>query len=139
MTPDAMAALHARAMTTPRPWTSAEFDALLAAPGTVAVGDAAGFALGRVVLDEAELLTLAVDPARWRQGIGRSRLDGFERQARARGAAVAHLEVAWSNQPAIALYTKAGWTEAGRRRAYYRTPDGGAEDALLFRKILASA
>lgn len=139
MTPDAMAALHARAMTTPRPWTGAEFGALLATPGTFAVGDDAGFALGRVVLDEAELLTLAVDPARWRQGIGRSRLAGFEQQAHALGAALAHLEVACHNLPAIALYTAAGWTEAGRRRGYYRTPDGGTEDALLFRKILAPA
>ena len=58
MTPEAMAALHARTMTTPRPWSREEFAALLGSPGVFAVGEPTGFALGRVVLDEAELLTL---------------------------------------------------------------------------------
>lgn len=139
MTPETMAALHARAMTTPRPWSGDEFRALLAFPGTFTVGDGTGFALGRVVLDEAELLTLAVDPGLRRQGLGRACLAGFEARAHALGAALAHLEVAESNAAAVALYTASGWTEAGRRRGYYRTREGGSDDALVYRKILATA
>lgn len=40
MTPEALAALHARAMTTPRPYTAAAFAELLATPGTFLQGDA---------------------------------------------------------------------------------------------------
>jgi [ribosomal protein S18]-alanine N-acetyltransferase len=99
-----MAALHAAAMTTPPPWSEAEFAALLAAPGTFAMGDARAFALGRVVLDEAELLTLATHPLNRRTGLARAALAAFESAARTRGAATALLEVAADNAPAIALY-----------------------------------
>lgn len=134
-----MAALHAAAMTAPRPWTEAEFAALLATPGTFAVGDATAFALGRVVLDEAELLTLATHPGHRRRGLGRACLAAFEAAARARGARTAHLEVAADNAAALALYGGAGWSGAGRRRGYYRTTDGGAVDALLLIRALSTS
>jgi GNAT superfamily N-acetyltransferase len=79
-----MAALHAAAMTVPRPWTEAEFAALLSTPGTFATGDATAFALGRAILDEAELLTIATHPGRRRRGLGRACLAAFEAEARAR-------------------------------------------------------
>lgn len=134
-----MAALHAAAMTTPRPWTEFEFTALLATPGTFAVTEAAGLALGRVVLDEAELLTLAVHPDRRRAGLGRRCLAAYEAEAERRGATVSHLEVAAGNGAAIALYEAAGYGLAGRRRGYYEAPDGRREDALLYRKTLGPA
>jgi ribosomal-protein-alanine N-acetyltransferase len=133
-----MAALHAAAMTLPRPWTAAEFTALLAAPGTFVVGDLAAFAAGRTVLDEAELLTLATHPLHRRQGLGRARLDAFEAEAAARGARTAHLEVAADNAPALALYEARGYRRVGLRRGYYRGPDGAAVDALLLRKSLVA-
>lgn len=139
MTPEAMARLHAAAMTGARPWSADEFSALLASPGTFVVGDAAAFALGRAVLDEAELLTIATCPIRRRLGLGRARLASFEAEALTRGARTAFLEVARDNAAALALYETAGYRRTGLRRGYYRRPEGAAADALLLRKPLSAA
>ncbi len=136
MSPADVAALHAAGFTTPRPWSAAEIAGLLELPGVFLVGDARGFALGRAVLDEAELLTLVVAPAARRQGLGRALLAGFEAEARARGAGRAFLEVAADNGAALALYRQEGWSEDGRRRGYYRTPEGTQVDALLLSRRL---
>ena len=136
MTPEALAALHARAFTTPRPWSAAEFGALLAAPGTFVLGDAAGFVLGRVIAGEAELLTIAVAPEARRQGKGRALVAAFEAEALQRGAREAFLEVAASNAAARALYLAAGYARVGQRKAYYEEPDGTRCDALVLRKDL---
>ena len=138
MTPAAMAALHARCFTTPRPWTAAEFAALLAEPPVFATLAETGFALGRVVANEAELLTIAVAPEARRQGEGRALLDGFLRTARARGAETAFLEVAADNAAALALYRWSGFAEAGRRRGYYHSPGNPPVDALVMVKSLAA-
>lgn len=116
----ALAALHGRCFAGPhRPWSAAEFAALLDSHACFLLGDGAGFAIGRSIADEAELLTLAVAPEARRQGRGRALLEAFRATARARGAARAFLEVAADNLPALALYHADGWTGAGRRRGYY--------------------
>ncbi|WP_093361320.1 GNAT family N-acetyltransferase [Tropicimonas isoalkanivorans] len=97
----------------------------------------AGFALGRVIVDEAELLTLAVDPPARRHGLGRALLADFETSAASRGATSALLEVSAANAPAIALYTAAGFLRTGHRPGYYRTPHGARIDALLLAKALS--
>ncbi len=133
-----MARLHADCFTSPRPWTEAEFAGLLAAPGTFLVTDRGGFALGRVTLDEAELLTVAVPRETRRTGIGISLIRSFAKAAAERGATSAFLEVAADNVPALALYRRDGWSEAGRRRDYYARPEGAA-DALILRRRLGPA
>jgi ribosomal-protein-alanine N-acetyltransferase len=139
VTPEALATLHAAAITTPRPWSETEFAALLATPGTFATGDARAFAMGRVILDEAELLTIATHPDYRRRGLGCAMLSAFESEACARGATIAHLEVAADNVPAIALYEGAGYARTGLRRGYYRAPDGTLVDAVLMTKALPAA
>jgi len=135
MTPEALAATHARAFAgVDRGWSSAEFAALLQSPGVFAVGDDRAFALGRVTADEAELLTLATDPGARRQGRARAALDAFEASARARGAAGAFLEVAEDNAAARGLYAAAGWEIIARRAAYYPRPAAPAADALVLAK-----
>ena len=138
MTPDVLAALHGRVFTTPRPWNIAEFTALLADPLVFLLveGDAA-FLLGRSVAGEAELLTLAVAPEARQRGLGRRLVARFLYQARLRGADEAFLEVAADNAAALALYARAGFGQAGRRRGYYRTAEGAAVDALVLRRVLA--
>lgn len=134
-----MAALHAAAMTYPPPWNETDFAALLAAPGTFAVGDSRAFALGRVVVDEVELLTIATHPEHRRKGLARGTLAAFEAEALARGARTAHLEVAAGNTAARGLYEAAGYRQTGLRRGYYRLPEGGRMDALLMTKTLPAA
>jgi len=126
-----MAALHARCFTTPRPWSEAEFAGLLGQAGVFAATLPGGFALGRALAGEAELLTIAVAPEARRAGLGLRLMAEFAAAARARDAETAFLEVAAGNEAARALYARAGFTEAGRRRGYYHHPDGRREDALI--------
>lgn len=136
MTPAEMARLHAACFTTPRPWTEAEFAGLLAEPSVFALTRPGAILLGRAIAGEAELLTLAVDPAARRRGLARALVQDFLAEARARAAESAFLEVAEANAPARALYAAAGFAQAGRRRGYYRLPGGGAEDALVLVRAL---
>lgn len=137
-TADDLAALHARCFTTPRPWKSAEFRDMLSLSGVFLITHDAGFALGRALAGEAELLTLAVAPEQRRQGHGARLLAGFEAGARVRAAETAFLEVAADNTAACALYAGQGYVPAGRRRGYYVRPDGPAIDALVLRKHLTT-
>ena len=131
MTPAEMAALHGQCFTTPRPWTQAEIAALLQSEHVFALTRDQGFLLGRAVADEAELLTLAVDPAHRRGGIGRALVAEFLQTAGARGARSVFLEVAGDNGAALALYRGCGFRESGRRPNYYQRPDGTRLDALI--------
>lgn len=138
LTPVNMAALHARAFTDLRPWTRVEFASLMDSPLVFACGDMTAFALGRVVLDEAELLTLVTDPDQQRNGLGAARLAAYHKAAQKRGAVTGFLEVAADNHPAIALYTRAGYTRTGLRKAYYTTLSGGSVDAVIMSRALAT-
>ena len=137
MTPTDMATLHAICFTVPRPWSVAEFALMLDDPLVVTFTDVRGVLLGRIVADEAEVLTLAVDPAARRQGIGRGLLTRFHREARRQGATEAFLEVAADNLSARALYGAMGYHQAGTRRCYYRQDGAAAVDALVLRRDLA--
>ena len=95
--------------------------------------------MGRVVLDEVELLTLAVEPAARRQGLGRALLARFGVEAAAAGATRAFLEVATDNLPAIGLYASAGYRETGRRRGYYHPSGGAPVDAVIMVYDLAES
>lgn len=136
MTPEDRAALHASGFVVPRPWRARDFADLLKHPSIFAIDRDGGFAIGRTALDEAELATLVVAPDHRRQGIGRALLSAFEAEASARGASRIFLEVAADNDPAIALYTRAGYAQAGRRAGYYRAPGGLRIDALVLTRAL---
>ena len=132
MTPEAMALLHHASFRMPRPWNAVEFRELLASPRVFAfrVGERA-LLIGQVVADEAELLTLAVDPGFRRQGLGRRLVRQFLVEARGRGATSAFLEVAATNLGAMALYEACGFAETGRRRGYYRGPERAVDAVLM--------
>ncbi|MEM9431478.1 MAG: GNAT family N-acetyltransferase [Pseudomonadota bacterium] len=137
MTPERLAALHARSFSvTPRPWTAAEFADMLGLPGHRLAFDDPAFALWRQVGPEAELLTLAVPPEMRRQGRGARLLRRLEEAAEAAGAESLLLEVAETNLPARALYEKAGYRPAGWRKDYYRAPCGPRIAALVLQKAL---
>lgn len=138
MTPDALAALHAKAFPDARAWAADEFAALLTQRGTRVIGDARAFVLIRTIADEAEILTLATDPAHRRQGLARAVLTKAETQAKADGAATMFLEVAEDNSPAQALYLQAGYAQVGRRPNYYLPKNAAPVSALVLRKPLAA-
>jgi ribosomal-protein-alanine N-acetyltransferase len=134
VSPTELAALHLRVFVNPRPWTAAEFAALLESPLCFLIEAEGGFALGRVVAGEAELLTIAVAPERQGRGVGRQLMAGFLAEAQSRAAESVFLEVAETNAPARALYQRAGFAEAGRRRGYYE----GIDAVVMMRQGLAA-
>jgi len=130
MTPEALAATYAAAFPDSRPWSAQEIADLLAQKGCVFAGDADSFAIGRAVLDEVELLTIATAPHLQRQGLGAATLVAFETAATARGVTTFHLEVADDNIAAKTLYEKSGYAQVSRRKAYYPRPNRPAVDAI---------
>ena len=127
---DAAAIAAVEAHVDPAAWSPATVERFLALPTTVAwvvAEDPVAHLLTTVVIDEAEVLTVAVHPAHRRRGHA-ARLLAHARAAWIEGGVVrAHLEVREDNAPARALYEHLGWSPAGRRPRYYR--DG--TDALL--------
>lgn len=136
MTPEGLAHLHARAFTGQRPWSAVEFTSFLASPTVFLVHSDHAFALGRVILDEAELLTLATDPAHQRKGLGYKMLAAFHDVAQQRGATRFFLEVAADNTAALALYQAAGYAPDGQRAGYYHMIDGQTVDAVMMSRAL---
>ncbi len=123
-------------------WTRNQVIGILAIPGvwlTIAeqAGSAVGFALTRSVIDEAELLLLAVAPSARRRGVGAALLRGVVADCSDRKITTLHLEVREGND-AIKLYKNAGFTKIGERRDYYRGANGQSYSALtLHRKVSA--
>lgn len=99
-----------------------------------------GFAVGRALPDEAELLLIAVDPGQRREGVGRLLLTSLEARLAESGARLMHLEVRASNHAAQRFYAALGYTVSGRRPGYY--PAGAhasvREDAILMTRSLAT-
>jgi len=93
-------------------------------------GNMAAFAVTQVVLDEATLFNIAVDPAWQRRGLGRQLLEHLIRELEAKDVFTLWLEVRASNTAAIALYESLGFNEATIRRNYYPTKEG-REDAII--------
>ncbi len=134
MTPEALARTHLSAFGPDKAWSGGTFATLLADTAVILTGDANSFVLGRVTLDEAEILTLATDPDQQRKGLAAKALSDFADQAAQAGALSVFLEVAEDNTAALALYTKAGFAQVGARKAYYRRANGPAVRALILRR-----
>ena len=90
-------------------------------------GGVLGYAGLQVVLDEGYIDNIAVDPNARPPGVADQHQDVFCRFGAA-NLAFLTLEVRASNEPAIALYRKHGFEEAGRRKDYYTKPK---EDAVI--------
>lgn len=89
-----------------------------------------GFSLSRIVLDEAELLLVAVSPHNRGDGLGAALLARALKDSRNRGASRMFLEVRENNEAARALYHSAGFFDIGRRPNYYSGKDGGRFSAI---------
>ena len=125
-----------------RGWPSGEFESFLSDPNTpvYVACDArrriAGFALIRVVEDEAELLTIAVDP-KWRgKRIGQALLKAVFDDLLTTPARRMFLEVSEENAPAIKLYQREGFATISSRKGYYPKADGSQATALVMARDL---
>ena len=91
----------------------------------------AGYVGSQTVMDETDMMNLAVAPQFRRQGVGEALVNALVAALKDLGSRCLTLEVRDSNEAARALYAKLGFVEIGRRRGYYRDP---REDALILRK-----
>jgi ribosomal-protein-alanine N-acetyltransferase len=135
----AIATLHAASFH--RGWSEGEIEHMLLDRAVVAhratVGrSVVGFILSRLVVDEAEILSVAVGAARRGRGLARRLLDLHLRRLAGLGARTVFLEVDENNVPARRLYGRAGFREVGRRGAYYPGAGGQAAAALVLRRDL---
>jgi ribosomal-protein-alanine N-acetyltransferase len=138
---DACAAVHATSFS--YAWPPADIEALLLANSTFAdgafgkVGDLQGFILSRRAADEAEILTIAVQPKKRGHGIAGRLMRANMSRLQAAGARSWFLEVEAQNAAALALYRRFGFEKVGERKSYYRKPDGDSALAYVLRRALA--
>jgi [ribosomal protein S18]-alanine N-acetyltransferase len=133
---EALAACHADLFA--EPWNKAAFEGLLSHPGSTALiarqgnpQQTIGFIVGQLAADEAEILTFGVAKDWQRKGIGRKLIEGLARAVKRAEAKRLFLEVADDNLPAMVLYSRMGFKEAGRRKGYYVRTGAPAADALV--------
>ena len=131
----AIAALHAASFR--RGWDEDEVYRLLV-DGAVLTHRAmirrtlVGFIMSRLAADEAEILSVAIAPARRGRGLSRPLLDFHLRSLAGRAVRTVFLEVDEHNAAARRLYARAGFREVGRRAGYY----GSGAAALVLRRDL---
>lgn len=132
------------------PWTASQFaDSVQRYQSTVIVqgdiaqsgdgrdGEILGFCILQKVLDEANLLLMAIDPKCHGQGLGTLLLnDAIERLGA--GCVQIFLEVRESNYAAIALYEKVGFHQIDLRKNYYPAPNRQKEHAVIMVNMLSA-
>jgi ribosomal-protein-alanine N-acetyltransferase len=125
-----------------RGWGESEFEAMLAERNTLIhrlqLGrKLIGFIVSRIGADEAEILSVALDPNQRGRGLSRELLLTHLGHLAGRGVRTVFLEVEENNQPARRLYEHAGFATVGRRERYYLQPGGEQLNALLMRRDLS--
>ena len=90
-----------------------------------------GYIGSQTVMDEADMMNVAVDPAARRRGIALRLVQALVQALAAKQVRALTLEVRAGNEPAKALYEQLGFLQVGRRPNYYRNPK---DDALILRK-----
>lgn len=94
-------------------------------------GAVCGYVGSQTVLDETDMMNIAVRPDCRRQGIAAALIEELVSRLKEQGSHILRLEVRESNTPAIALYDSLGFTQLGIRKNYYRNPK---ENALILGK-----
>ena len=100
---------------------------LVAVEGEIVVG----YVGSQTVMDETDMMNVAVHPDSRRRGIAEMLVTALVEALKQLGSRCLTLEVRASNEPAKSLYEKLGFSQVGLRKNYYRNP---REDALILRK-----
>ena len=137
-----IAAIHGESFA--RGWSDGEIEALMRQDNVAALAaeyrnvfghrNAAGFVLFRSAADEAEILTVAVNPASRRRGVGRALMEEAIRRLYAERIGSLFLEVDGGNAAAIALYEMLEFIPVGERSGYYAHGATPARGALVMRR-----
>ena len=115
------------------PWTQKQFEESIASYQSTVIevqGAVVGFCILQPVLDEANLLLMAIHPSQQGNGLGYQLLDQSIAMLRNEPIQI-FLEVRESNQAAIALYEKADFHQIDLRKNYYPLEKGGREHAVI--------
>lgn len=121
-------------------WTRYDFATWLARQEAMAVlalreREAVAFGLALTAGADAELLTIATDPAARQRGLGRQIFRALDADALNRGLERWVLEAARTNLPALGLYKSEGFVEIGVRKAYYKTGQGRVDALVMSRRV----
>ena len=140
-----IAAIHGEAFA--RGWSDGEIEALMRQDNVTALAgeyrnafghrSAAGFVLFRSAADEAEILTVAVNPASRRRGVGRALMEEAIRRLYTERIGSLFLEVDSGNAAAIALYEGLDFVPVGERSGYYSQGPAAARGALVMRRDIS--
>jgi ribosomal-protein-alanine N-acetyltransferase len=87
-----------------------------------------GYYIASTVVDESEIITIAVNPKFRRQNLGKFMLSNILKEAQEKRSKFIFLESRKSNTPALNLYKSFGFKEIGVRKNYYKN-----EDAVILR------
>ncbi len=135
-----LAEMHARLFQPA--WSEGSVSETLSHPGSTAflarvrdgaesLPEPAGFIIGQIAADEAEILSIGVLPKFQRRCVGTLLVEGLARAAKRAESKRLYLEVATDNQAAFNLYRSCGFTAVGMRKGYYARPDSEPQDALV--------
>jgi len=116
------------------PWTAGIFTDCLrvgyTAWGLEEFATLRAYCITSIAAGEAHILNLCVDPSYQGLGLGGRLLGRMLHLARKRQVERVLLEVRPSNEQAMALYHRHGFSKVGERRGYYPA-QGGREDAIV--------
>ncbi|WP_291353671.1 MULTISPECIES: ribosomal protein S18-alanine N-acetyltransferase [unclassified Acinetobacter] len=118
------------------PWTIKQFEEAVSSYQSTVIeqeGQVVGFCILQPVLDEANLLLMAIDPSQQGKGLGFELLDASVAMLKNNPVQI-FLEVRESNIPAIKLYEKSDFHQIDLRKNYYPNPDGSKEHAIIMVK-----
>ncbi|MHA3052228.1 ribosomal protein S18-alanine N-acetyltransferase [Acinetobacter sp. ANC 4640] len=118
------------------PWSAKQFQEALENYQSTVIelqGKVVGFCILQPVLDEANLLLMAIDPKMQGQGLGFELLSYSIEQLNNHPVQI-FLEVRESNVAAIKLYEKSGFHQIDLRKNYYPLAGGGREHAIIMVK-----
>lgn len=118
------------------PWNKQQFQESLASYQCTVYEQAnqvVGFCILQPVLDEANLLLMAIHPSQQGKGLGYKLLDQSIQQLKNNPIQI-FLEVRESNTAAIRLYEKTGFHQIDVRKSYYPNQDGSREHAVIMVK-----